>query len=60
MFYGAFYSAYVRAARLALAEKGVAHEHVPVDIFAAEVLAWYRALHPFGRIPAFAHDGLQL
>lgn len=54
--YGAPYSVYVRAARLALAEKGVAYDLVPVDIFAAEVPAWYRALHPFGRIPAFAHD----
>ena len=58
--YGAPYSVYVRAVRLALAEKGVTYELVPVDIFAAEVPGWYRALHPFGRIPAFAHDGLQL
>lgn len=58
--YGAPYSVYVRAARLALAEKGVAYELVPVDIFAAQVPAWYRALHPFGRIPAFAHDCFRL
>lgn len=58
--YGAPYSVYVRAARLALAEKGVAYELVPVDIFGAEVPGWYRALHPFGRIPAFAHDGFRL
>lgn len=58
--YGAAYSVYVRAARLALAEKGVAYEHVPVDIFGGAVPAWYRALHPFGRIPAFEHDGLRL
>jgi glutathione S-transferase len=58
--YGAPYSVYVRAARLALAEKGVAYELVPVDIFAAEVPDWYRALHPFRRIPAFEHDGFRL
>ena len=58
--YGAPYSVYVRAARLALAEKGVAYDLVPVDIFAAEVPGWYRALHPFGRIPAFEHDGFRL
>lgn len=58
--YGAAYSVYVRAARLALAEKGVAYELVPVDIYAAEVPDWYRALHPFGRIPAFEHDGFRL
>lgn len=58
--YGAAYSVYVRAVRLALAEKGVAYEHVLVDIFGAEVPGWYRALHPFGRIPAFEHDGFRL
>ena len=34
--YGADYSVYVRIARLALAEKGVAHELVPLDSFAIE------------------------
>lgn len=58
--YGALYSVYVRAARLALVEKGVAYEHVPVDIFGGAVPGWYQALHPFGRIPAFAHDGFRL
>lgn len=58
--YGAAYSVYVRAARLALVEKGVAYEHVPVDIFGGAVPGWYRALHPFGRIPAFEHDGFRL
>ena len=32
--YGADYSVYVRIARMALAEKGVEHDLVPVDIFA--------------------------
>jgi len=32
--YGADYSVYVRIARLALLEKGVDHELVPVDVFA--------------------------
>jgi glutathione S-transferase len=58
--YGAAYSVYVRAARLALAEKGVAYDLVPIDIFGGAVPGWYRALHPFGRIPAFAHDGFRL
>lgn len=40
--YGADYSVYVRIARMVLAEKGVDHELVPVDVFAAEgVPAWY-------------------
>ena len=33
--YGADYSVYVRIARLALYEKGVGYDLVPVDIFAS-------------------------
>ncbi|QKC84241.1 glutathione S-transferase family protein [Mesorhizobium sp. NZP2077] len=59
--YGADYSVYVRIARLALEEKGVEYELVPLDIFAAEgIPAWYLEHHPFGRIPAFEHDGFRL
>lgn len=59
--FGADYSVYVRIARMALIEKGVDHELVPVDVFAPEgPPGWYRDLHPFGRIPAFEHDGLRL
>lgn len=59
--YGATYSVYVRAVRLALAEKGVAYELVEVDVFApGGPPAAYMARHPFGRIPAFEHDGFRL
>jgi len=59
--YGADYSVYVRIARMALEEKGVDYELVPLDIFAAEgIPAWYVEHHPFGRIPAFEHDGFRL
>lgn len=59
--YGADYSVYVRIARMALEEKGVGYELVPLDIFAAEgIPAWYLELHPFGRIPALEHDGFRL
>ncbi|GAB4069134.1 glutathione S-transferase family protein [Ancylobacter sonchi] len=59
--FGASYSVYVRIARLVLAEKGVACEQVPVDIFAPEgPPPDYRERHPFGRIPAFEHDGFRL
>ncbi|PBC08835.1 glutathione S-transferase family protein [Mesorhizobium sp. WSM3859] len=59
--YGSDYSVYVRIARMALREKGVDYELVPLDIFAAEgIPAWYLELHPFGRIPAFEHDGFRL
>jgi glutathione S-transferase len=60
--FGAPYSVYVRIVRLALAEKGVAYRLVEVDVFApdgppADYLA---QRHPFGRIPAFEHDGFRL
>ncbi len=59
--YGADYSVYVRIVRLALAQKDVDHDLVSVDIFAeGGPPAWYRDIHPFGRIPAFEHDGLSL
>lgn len=59
--YGADYSVYVRIARMALEEKGIDYGLVPLDIFAAEgVPAWYLEHHPFGRIPAFEHDGFRL
>ena len=59
--YGADNSVYVRIARMALEEKGIDYELVPLDIFAAEgIPAWYLEHHPFGRIPAFEHDGFRL
>jgi glutathione S-transferase len=58
---GAPYSVYVRAVRLALEEKGVPYEIVPVDIFAAGgPPPEHRARHPFGKIPAFEHAGFRL
>ncbi|MBZ9684702.1 MULTISPECIES: glutathione S-transferase family protein [unclassified Mesorhizobium] len=59
--YGADYSVYVRIVRLALEEKGIAYDLVPVDIFAeGGAPAWYGKHHPFGRIPAFEHDNFRL
>ena len=59
--YGADYSVYVRAARLTALEKGVTCRLVPVDVFAAGgPPAEHLARHPFGRIPAFEHDGFRL
>lgn len=59
--YGARYSVYVRAALMALQEKGVGFDLVEVDIFAAEgPPPGYLGRHPFGRIPAFEHDGFAL
>src|ERR1700732_3526562 len=58
--FGAPYSAYVRAVRLALEEKGVYYELVPVDIFSSTGAPEYKARHPFGKIPAFEHAGFRL
>ncbi|RWK43956.1 glutathione S-transferase family protein [Mesorhizobium sp.] len=59
--YGADYSAYVRIVRLVLEEKGIGYELVPVDIFAADgIPSWYFDHQPFGRMPAFEHDGFRL
>lgn len=49
--HGFRYSVYVRIARIALAEKGLAHEHVEIDPFAPDVPIEYLALHPFKRVP---------
>jgi glutathione S-transferase len=59
--FGAAYSVYVRAARLALWEKRVPYRLVEVDIFAPDgPPADYLERHPFNRIPAFEHDGFRL
>lgn len=59
--FGAAYSVYVRSARLVLEEKGVPYRLEEVDIFAAGgPPADYLQRHPFGRIPAFEHDGFRL
>ena len=57
--YGAAMSPYVWSVRLALAEKGVAHELVSVEPgeFRSET---HLSRHPFGKIPAFEHDGFAL
>jgi glutathione S-transferase len=59
--FGAAYSVYVRAARLALEEKRVPYRLVEVDIFAPEgPPPDYLQRHPFKRIPAFEHEGFRL
>jgi glutathione S-transferase len=59
--YGADYSVYVRIVRLALHEKGVDYDLVPIDVFAPEGPdPAYLQRQPFGRIPAFEHDGFRL
>jgi glutathione S-transferase len=57
--YGPGYSTYTRAARLTLEEKGVGYQHVEVD-FMQGMPEEQRARQPFGKVPAFTHDGFQL
>jgi hypothetical protein len=59
--FGAPYSVYVRTVRLALEEKAVQYELVPVDVFASEgTPSEHKARHPFGKIPAFEYAGFRL
>ena len=57
--YGSAMSPYVWSVRLALAEKGIAHELVSVGISEMRSEA-HLARHPFAKIPAFEHDGFML
>jgi glutathione S-transferase len=57
--YGPALSTYVWSVRLALAEKGVAHELVEVP-FGAHREEPHLSRHPFAKVPAFEHDGFQL
>jgi glutathione S-transferase len=58
--HGYHLSVYLRIARLALVEKGLAYERVEVNPFASDVPASYLELHPFGRVPVLVHDGFTL
>jgi glutathione S-transferase len=59
--YGAGYSAYVRAVRLTLIEKGIAYDLVEADVFGnPDDRAAQLERHPFGKIPAFVHGDFRL
>ncbi len=59
--FGAAYSVYVRTVRLVLAEKNVPYRLVEIDVFGeGGPPPEYLMRHPFGRIPAFEHDGFRL
>ena len=57
--YGPAGSTYVWSVRLALAEKGVAHELVDVP-FGRHREEPHLSRHPFAKVPAFEHDGFAL
>lgn len=58
--YGPAYSTYTRAARLTLEEKGVDYDLVEVDFIGSGMPDEHLARQPFGKVPAFEHDGLEL
>ena len=59
--HGPAYSTYTRTARLALEEKGVAYKLDEVDLLTGESQSpEHLARQPFGKVPAFTHDGLSL
>jgi glutathione S-transferase len=59
--YGPAYSTYARTCRMALEEKGADYDLVEIDIFSGAGRApEHLARHPFGKVPAFEHDGLKL
>jgi glutathione S-transferase len=59
--YGPGLSTYVRTVRLVCEEKSAAYELVEIDIMQGGHKApEYLARHPFGRVPAFEHDGFAL
>ena len=57
--YGPAGSTYVWSTRLALAEKGVAHELFEVG-FGQHREEPHLSRHPFAKVPAFEHDGFKL
>ena len=59
--FGAAYSVYVRIARLAMEEADMPYRLVEIDVFSKDGLPPdYAARHPFGKIPAFEHEGFRL
>ncbi len=56
--HGPSYSTYTRSVRLALAEKSVSHQLIEIDILGgAHKQPPYSNKQPFGKVPAFEHDG---
>lgn len=59
--HGPAYSTYARTVRLALEEKGTAYTLNEVDILSGMGQAPdHLARHPWGKVPAFEHDGFAL
>ncbi|HMK67516.1 MAG TPA: glutathione S-transferase family protein [Stellaceae bacterium] len=59
--YGPAYSTYVRTVRLALEEKPASYELIDVAMLqGAHQETGFLARSPFGKVPAFSHDGFDI
>lgn len=59
--YGPALSTYVRTVRLVLEEKAAEYQLIEIDILKGDHKSpEHLARHPFGRVPAFEHDGFTL
>ena len=58
--HGYQYSVYSWIARFALEEKGVDYRWSEINPFAPDIPESYLALHPFKRVPALVHDGVEI
>ena len=59
--YGPGLSTYVRTVRLVCEEKGAPYDLVEIDIMqGGHKTPEYLARHPFGKVPAFEHDGFRV
>lgn len=58
--HGPSYSVYVRAARLALEEKGIAYDLNDFSFVDGDAMVEHRARHPFAKVPALDHGDFRL
>ncbi|MFQ5994130.1 MAG: glutathione S-transferase family protein [Acidiferrobacterales bacterium] len=58
--YGPAFSTFVRTSRLALEEKGVPYALEEFNFLEGGMPPEQLERHPFGKVPAFEHDGFQL
>ena len=59
--FGTEFSTYVRTVRMAFEEKGAAYKLEDVSVIRGELKQKpHLARNPFGTVPAFAHDGLEI
>lgn len=56
--YGADVCPFVHRVRLVLAEKGLKHEYVAIDL--ANKPEWYHEVLPSGKVPLLEHDGFRI